>query len=101
MLRSRRALPDHPDHRPGTFWLAFVTDGTVAQIIEHGPDVATSALVFDPSGFVDDYPVVPVGDLLRLWRTTAVTRAWTWNGSAWRIDHTLYPDVPLRRLLLV
>lgn len=101
VLQSRRALPEHPDQRPGASWLAFVSDGKLAHIIEHGPEVVTQALVFDPSGFIDDYPIIPVPELPHLWHTTAASGARSYDGDTWRIDHGKYPDEPARRLLLV
>ncbi|WIB67580.1 hypothetical protein DEI93_00675 [Curtobacterium sp. MCBD17_035] len=101
MLQSRRVIPEHPDQRPGASWLAFVSDGKLAHIIEHGPTLATQVMVFDPSGFIDDYPIVPVAELVGIWRTASASGAWSYNGDTWRIDHRKYPDEPARRRLLV
>lgn len=101
MLGSRRAVPEHPDQRPGASWLAFVSDGTVAHVVEHGPDIPTRALVFDPSGFVDDHPIVRVSELVRLWRRTIERDAWRYGERGWEVERSRYPDGPARQLLLV
>lgn len=98
-LESRRVI-QHPDYRPGAFWLAFVSDGKIAHVIEYGPGINTRALVFDPSGFIDEYPVVPVPELLRLWRETTRSGGWSYSNGSWRIDYGKYPNLPTRPLLL-